>query len=214
MLTRLAALAGGSSPQISSISASVDTTWPALISRAASRERHFGAPIERQSSPARTSRGPSSRNLIITSGPLTFTERTVGSYLTMTQLGRKRLTGLCEGTRIGVGAPAGSAGPDGTTGAPSGRAQPDARPPKRGGCGGCGPGPGAGTSLRLGPSVTADLAVVPVPLAGGRDDGHRAGGLRTAGPREPRGGAERTPPVRFTRRVSSARRRGWLPSRR
>ncbi len=66
MLIRLPALAGGLSPQTSLISTSAGTIWPALISRVASTERHFGAPIPRHSSPTRTSSGPSSRNLIIT----------------------------------------------------------------------------------------------------------------------------------------------------
>ena len=66
MLMRLAARAGGASRQTSPISVSAETICPGLISRAARTERHFGAPIPRQSSPARISSGPSSRNLIIT----------------------------------------------------------------------------------------------------------------------------------------------------
>src|SRR6266568_2271485 len=66
MLIRLAARAGGASPQTSLISASAETICPASTSRAARTERHFGAPIPRHSSPTRTSSGPSSRNLIIT----------------------------------------------------------------------------------------------------------------------------------------------------
>ena len=65
MLMRLAALAGGVSPQTALTSVSVDTTCPVLISSAARTARHFGAPIPRHSSPTRTSSGPSSRNLII-----------------------------------------------------------------------------------------------------------------------------------------------------
>ena len=66
MLMRFPALAGGVSPHTSLIRVSAGTICPALISSAASTERHFGAPIPSQSSPARISRGPSSRNLIIT----------------------------------------------------------------------------------------------------------------------------------------------------
>ena len=66
MLMRLAAFAGGLSPHTSLISVSAETICPGWMSRVARMERHFGAPIPRQSSPARTSSGPSSRNLIIT----------------------------------------------------------------------------------------------------------------------------------------------------
>src|ERR1017187_5656231 len=85
---------GGWSPHTSLTSTSVGTTCPALISRAARTGPHFSAPTPCQSCPAQTSRGPSSRNLIIDSPPAQIATYT--SCPTMT-LSPPRLGSIGEG---------------------------------------------------------------------------------------------------------------------
>ena len=58
MLTRLLAVLGGLSPHSSSISVSVETSWPGRTSRQASSDRHLGALIAVQPRGDSTSSGP------------------------------------------------------------------------------------------------------------------------------------------------------------
>src|SRR6516165_4665576 len=64
MLTRLLALTGGLSPQISRIRLSVEYRCPGRKSRQASSDRHFGALTAVHPSPVQTSRGPRMRKRI------------------------------------------------------------------------------------------------------------------------------------------------------